>query len=117
MYRKTGCTRMKVTEVAKLDHPASIGAFDTIQRSARPFLFPEVVSTWPARERWNIDYFESAEGSTSIPIGLFPNGNYFEPSVVVNSTMRDYCEWLRNPPRREKYYLTEVEINRSLPKL
>jgi hypothetical protein len=41
---------------------------DRYKRCAQPIIFEQLSRTWPARERWNLEYFRTVAGHATIPL-------------------------------------------------
>ena len=79
-----------------------------IQR--KPLVMKGLTKTWPAREKWNMDYFKQIAGELDVP--LYDNSKA-DPSKAINSAaarmkMADYLDLIRSEPTELRIFLFNI---------
>lgn len=76
----------------------------------RPLVIKGLSQSWPAREKWDIDYFKNVAGDLEVP--LYDNSKA-DPSKPVNSAaakmkMGDYLELIKTEPTELRIFLFNI---------
>ncbi len=76
----------------------------------KPLVIRGLTKTWPAREKWNIDYFKSLAGDIEVP--LYDNSKA-DPSKPVNAAaarmkMSDYLDLIQREPTELRIFLFNI---------
>jgi len=76
----------------------------------KPLIIKGLTKSWPAREKWNIDYFKNIAGDLEVP--LYDNSKA-DPSKPVNSAaarmkMGDYLDLIRSQPTELRIFLFNI---------
>lgn len=76
----------------------------------KPLIIKGLTKSWPAYEKWNIDYFKSIAGDLEVP--LYDNSKA-DPSKPVNSAaarmkMGDYLDLIKSEPTELRIFLFNI---------
>ncbi len=76
----------------------------------RPLVIKGLTKSWPAREKWNIEYFKNIAGDLEVP--LYDNSKA-DPSKPVNSAaarmkMADYLDLIKSQPTELRIFLFNI---------
>ncbi len=76
----------------------------------RPLIIKDLTGSWPARDKWNINYFKDIAGDLEVP--LYDNSKA-DPSKPVNSTaarmkMGDYLDLIQSQPTELRIFLFNI---------
>jgi hypothetical protein len=65
--------------------------------SGRPVIVTDELNTWPARSKWNFEFFKSRYGSDSVVAAVWPGNKY-----VKMIKLEDYISYVQAPNNRVK---------------
>lgn len=76
----------------------------------KPLVIKGLTKSWPAYEKWNVDYFKSIAGDLEVP--LYDNSKA-DPSKPVNSAaarmkMGDYLDLIKSEPTELRIFLFNI---------
>lgn len=81
-------------------------------RSGTPVILTDVVTKWPAFERWTPDYLASATAARTFPIAHSPDGTF-----TTNDRKAMTFRELVDAPADARYYAQCVNLGEELPDL
>lgn len=76
----------------------------------KPLVIKDLTKSWPAHEKWNIDYFKKVAGALNV--SLYDNSKA-DPSKPINSAaakmkMADYLDLISNEPTELRIFLFNI---------
>jgi len=84
--------------VARVERLSSEAFINDYKRTATPVVLTRETETWPAREKWSLDYFKKTIGDVVVPLynSTPSKGKTHQHAAAVHMPMRDYLEKLEN---------------------
>lgn len=88
-------------ETSSVDRVGTLSSEDFIDRyknTAKPVVLTDTTKSWPARDKWSIDYFKETVGDTVVPLynSRPAKDKEHQHSAAIHMPMRDYLERLEN---------------------
>jgi len=67
------------------------------KKPSRPVVLEQLTQTWPAREKWSLDYFTQVSGDVTVPLydSQRAYGRKHQHAAAISVPLKDYCEMLQ----------------------
>ncbi len=89
---------LTTSPVARVERLSSETFISDYKNMAKPVVLTRETESWPAREKWSLDYFKDTIGDIVVPLynSTPSKGKTHQHAAAVHMPMRDYLEKLEN---------------------
>ena len=109
---------LTLSPVERLGTISKRAFFDEYRRPRRPVVLEELTASWPAREKWSVDYLKSVAGDREVPLcdGSRPaRGRKLQHAAVARMPLRRYLERVEDGEDALRIFF--VRVAAMLPEL
>lgn len=82
----------------------------------RPVILTDVVSKWPAFQRWSLEYLQAEFADHRVLVEHYPGGERYGAYTYAEMSVGEYIERVvGDPESRQHYYLADSTLDSTLP--
>jgi len=108
--------------ICRISGPISLSQFKFLKNKGEPFILENIISDWPAMEKWNFDYFLEVMAERTVPVEIgekYTDDNWGQQLVKFKNFVENMTKVTGMPPgeKGEISYLAQHPLLEQIPEL